>query len=115
MFVFSYLFFGFWQIFSEKVGYEFKYRYLYAVLKQEAAWFDENNSQELPSKISSEWDKIQKASEENFIMIYNGIATSLGGFISAFSVGWKYAFAALGAFPFLIIRLIWLVVGINAG
>ena len=113
--MFSYLFFGFWQIISEKVGYEYKYRYLYAVLKQEAAWFDANNSQELPSKISAEWDKIQKASGEKFIMIYNGIATSLGGFISAFSVGWKYAFAALGTFPFLMVGLILLIVGIKAG
>lgn len=54
MWVLSFLFFTFWGIIAEKVGFEYKYRYLYAVLKQEAAWYDEKDAQELPSKISSE-------------------------------------------------------------
>jgi len=113
--VLSYLFFSFWSIIAEKVGYEYKYRYLYAVLRQEAAWFDEKDSQELPSKISSECSKIEKASGEKFIMIYNGLATSLGGFITAFVIGWKYAFAALGTFPFLVAGLMFLFAGIKSG
>ena len=54
MWVLSFLFFTFWSIIAEKVGFEYKYRYLHAVLRQEAAWFDEKDAQELPSKISSE-------------------------------------------------------------
>lgn len=100
---------------SEKVGYEFKYRYLHAILKQEAAWFDEKDSQELPSKISAECDKIQKATGEKFIMVYNSLATSLGGFITAFVIGWKYAFAALGTFPFLVVGACIMGTGIKLG
>ena len=115
MWVLSFIFFSFWSNIAEKVGYEYKYRYLHAVLKQEAAWYDEKDSQELPSKISSECASIQKATGEKFIMIYYGLATSLGGFITAFAIGWKFAFAALGTFPFLIVGLIMLMVGIKVG
>jgi ABC-type multidrug transport system fused ATPase/permease subunit len=48
-------------------------------------------------------------------MIYNGLATGLGGFVTAFAIGWKYAFAALGTFPFLCIGLICLTTGIKLG
>jgi ATP-binding cassette subfamily B (MDR/TAP) protein 1 len=113
--VFSFIFFTFWSIIAEKVGYEFKYRYLQAVLRQEAAWYDEKETLELPSKISQECAKIQKATGEKFIMIYYGIGTSCGGFISAFAVGWKYAFAALGTMPILILGLCFLTVGIKLG
>jgi len=91
LWVLSFLFFSFWSIISEKVGYEFKYRYLHAVLKQESAWYDEKDPLALPTTISNECAKIQAATGEKFIMILNGIAQSIGGFIVAFSIGWKYS------------------------
>lgn len=100
--VLSYFYFTFWSIISEKCGYEFKYRYLQAILRQEADWYDKNDAQELPSKISSECAQIQRATGEKFIMIYNGMFSALGGFVTAFAIGWKYALAALGTFPFLV-------------
>lgn len=48
-------------------------------------------------------------------MIYNGISQSIGGFIVAFSIGWKYAFAALGIFPFLMCGIGIMTTGIKLG
>jgi len=48
-------------------------------------------------------------------MIFNGVATSLGGFIIAFTIGWKFAFAALGTFPFMCVGLFCMTTGIKYG
>lgn len=113
--ILTFIFFTSWGITAEKVGYEYKHRYLQAILRQEAAWYDERDALELPSKISQECSNIQKATGEKFIMIYYGLATSVGGFITAFAIGWKYAFAALGTFPILMLGLAFLTVGIKLG
>ena len=36
-------------------------------------------------------------------MILVSFATSLGGFVVAFIMGWKFAFVSLGTFPFIMI------------
>ncbi|CAI2367048.1 unnamed protein product [Moneuplotes crassus] len=113
--VLSFFFFSFWRIIAEKVGYEFKYRYLKSILQQESAWYDEKDPLELPSKISSECDKIEAASGEKFVMILNSMSQSLGGFAVAFTIGWKFTFAALGTFPFILFGIAIMACGIKVG
>lgn len=41
------------DIISKKIGYEVRWRYMKAVLTQEAAWYDEKNINELPTVINT--------------------------------------------------------------
>ena len=52
--VITYVYFAFFAIISENTGFEFRSHYLHAILKQEIEWFDSQNPQELPSRISKE-------------------------------------------------------------
>ncbi|CAI2366845.1 unnamed protein product [Moneuplotes crassus] len=115
LWVLSFIFFSFWSIISEKVGYQFRYRYLRAVLQQESAWYDEKDPLELPTKISDECAKIQAGCGEKLVMIFNSMAQAIGGFIVAFIIGWKYSLAALGIFPLMFCGITFLGVGIKKG
>ena len=99
--IFTYIFFGFSSVVSEKIGFNFRYKYLEAVLQKDTKWFDESNSQELPTKISSDCQSIQRATGEKFIMMINAFMSSAAGFLVAFLLGWIYAFCLLVIIPLL--------------
>ena len=103
IYIVSHIFFTFWVIVSENVGYNFRTHYLEAILNQETAWFDTSNPQELSSKLSAQCASIQKATGEKFAQIIVSFATTLGGFLVAFIMGWKFAFVSLGTFPFILV------------
>ena len=69
------------------------------ILRQEIAWFDTADPQQLPSRLSRECLAIQTASGEKFAQIVVSVSMSLAGFVIAFIIGWKYALVSLGAFP----------------
>jgi ATP-binding cassette subfamily B (MDR/TAP) protein 1 len=50
----SYLFFAFLTIASERLGLKTRVAYLRAILRQEIAWFDSTNPQELCQRLSTE-------------------------------------------------------------
>jgi ATP-binding cassette subfamily B (MDR/TAP) protein 1 len=52
--LFGYIFYAFLLIFSERVAKRTRIAYLRAIIKQEVAWFDMRNYQELTSRISKE-------------------------------------------------------------
>ena len=84
-------------------------------MKQETAWFDSNNFQELPTKISSETEAIQKATGETFSMTINAIFAGVAGFVIAFIIGWKLAFILLGLFPIILCAVLALIKSMQNG
>ena len=64
-----YVFFAFFGVISEKVGFSYRHEYLKAVLRQDTEWFDSIEVLEFPSKMSRECLSIQKATGEKFAMI----------------------------------------------
>ena len=100
---------------SEKVGFSFRHKYLEAVLRQETAWFDSNNFQELPTKMSAETEAVQKATGETFSMTVNAIFTGLIGLIIAFIIGWKLAFILLALFPVIMWAVFTMIMSLRNG
>ena len=100
-----YVFFAFSSIVSEKIGLNFRYRYLQSILEKDIKWFDEINSQELPTKISRDCQSIQNATGEKFIMIVNAYMASVVSFVVAFLLAWIYAFCLLIIIPFIFVGI----------
>lgn len=99
LWVVCYLYLAFWGMVSEYTGAIFRIKYLSAVLRQDVTWFDQNDAQSLPSKISKESTAIQVATGEKFANILMAFSMSLSGYVIGFTLGWKYALAALASFP----------------
>ncbi len=49
-----------------------------AVLTQDEAWFDENNSEELPTRINSNIIEIEQATGKQLGILIYGIGNALG-------------------------------------
>ena len=75
--VLTYVFFSFSSIVSEKIGFNFRHRYLESILQKDTKWFDESNSQELPTRVNNECQSIQKATGEKLIMMINAFMSSI--------------------------------------
>mmetsp|Transcript_10621 Transcript_10621/g.17848 ORF Transcript_10621/g.17848 Transcript_10621/m.17848 type:complete len:339 (+) Transcript_10621:8-1024(+) len=88
--IFGYMFYAFLLIFSERVAKRTRIAYLRAILKQEAAWFDLKNYQELSSRISKEILAIQKALGEKFGTLLFALAMCCSGLFFAAFRGWKF-------------------------
>ena len=49
LFIFSYMFFAFWQHLAENIITDLRLRYIRSLMRQEIAFFEVNNVQELPA------------------------------------------------------------------
>mgnify|MGYP000022702068 CR=1 FL=1 len=49
LFIFSYLFFAFWQHLAENIVTDLRRRYIFALMRQEIAYFEKNKVEELPA------------------------------------------------------------------
>lgn len=87
------------QIFSENISFEIKKKYFWAALQKDASWFDQNNPNELASKISSESQAIARGSGDKVGVVYSALFQSLFGLIAAFVIGWEFALILLCFVP----------------
>ena len=49
LFIFSYMFYAFWQHLAENIVTDLRKRYIYALMRQEIAFFEKNKVEELPA------------------------------------------------------------------
>ena len=49
--IFGYIYYGFWQHLAQNVSFDLRSRYLHAILRQEVAFFEQSNVEQLPSQI----------------------------------------------------------------
>jgi ABC-type multidrug transport system fused ATPase/permease subunit len=102
IYFFSFIYYSFLLIASEKIVRRTKTAYLEAILRQESAWFDVNNPSELSSRIGKEVLTIQKAIGEKMGQIFFGFAMMVSGLTFAFVKGWSFSFVILASFPCIV-------------
>jgi ABC-type multidrug transport system fused ATPase/permease subunit len=77
--------------------------YFASVLSKDIAWFDARTPAEIPSRLSSDIEKIQTALASragNFIM---NVSQAVCGFSLAFAKGWQIALVVLGTIPVIVL------------
>ena len=80
LWVFCYFYLAFFGVVSEYTGMIFRVKYLESVLKQDIAWFEDNNPLSLASKISKESLAIQNATGEKAANILFALSMMVAGF-----------------------------------
>ncbi|CDW80084.1 abc transporter family protein [Stylonychia lemnae] len=99
--VFSYLFFSFLIIASERIGQKTRCMYLQAILRQEISWFDEINTSQLSSRLGKECQAIQRAIGEKIGTIVMAFAMSCSGLFFAFFKGAYFSAFLMCYFPLM--------------
>ena len=94
-FVLGYFQFACMQGAAERMSFNLRNRYLDALMKQEIKYFEKQQVEALPSKISEYFYHLTDGAGEKFGQTLNAIGMISGGITIAFIFGWKFALILL--------------------
>jgi len=100
-------FFIFWvclALVSKKVVYELKWRYMKAVLTQEAEWYEARRIEELPTQINTALSEVEMATGKTLGCAVYCLFNVVGGLAISFYVG---ATMALSMLVIIVYILVW--------
>lgn len=98
----SYAQYAFMQHAAEKLSYDLREKYLRALMNQEISFFEKQQVEALPSKISEYFSAISLGLGEKFAQIIFSIGTGFGGVFIAFYSGPVYALMCFAYAPIFI-------------
>ena len=101
--MFAFIYFYCFYTIGQKTVYEYKWRYLKALLQQDTEWYDQQNSEELPSKVNSELKDIEFGSGKAFGFILFAMSLMIANYAAAFYMGAVFACCMLIMFPVLVV------------
>lgn len=87
------------MIAGERQAIKYRKEYFKAILNQEIGWFDQQNPNELATKVATESFAVQGAIGEKvptYIMI---VFMCLGGFVIGYTRGWKMSLVITAVLP----------------
>ena len=90
-----------YSLFSESVSFKLKKEYFRSALSKDAAFYDEQNPNEMASKINKEAGAVKRGCSEKVGNINMTIWMFILGFAAAFTFGWKYSLILMGGLPFI--------------
>lgn len=90
-FVASYGQLCFWMMAGERQTKRIRHAYFAAILRQNVAWFDENSTGALTSRMIADSSTIQEGISEKISLMVQFLTTFIAGFIIAFIKGWRLA------------------------
>ena len=92
-----------WAIFAQRISNKIRFIYFRKCLELDAAFYDENNPNEMSAKIAKEVSAINRGLGEKNGMIFMSIWCFVFGFGFAFYWGWLLTLILCAAFPFLML------------
>ena len=93
----------FWSLVGNRCIFNLKKKYFTAILRQEQAWFDENNPFIISSSMYSELEKIESGLSDKVGVVITLISQCTIGFIFAFISSWKLTLIMSCFLPFAIV------------
>lgn len=90
------------NVFSANLSYKIRMKYFERCLEMDAAWYDENNATQMPSKIANESAKIKNGLGIKVGQLIQSICQFFAGFIIAFIQGWHFTLILFGFTPLII-------------
>lgn len=90
-----------WHILCERQIHHIRKRYFGAVLRQNMAWFDVNESGDLTTKMSDGIDRIKDGIGDKMGILFTYTANFISGMVVAFAFSWKMALVMIAFVPLL--------------
>lgn len=102
LFIFSYVFFAFWQHLAENIVTDLRKRYLKSLMRQEIGYFEVNKVEEIPSQMSEVFETLKASIGEQMSNLIYAFSTCFAGFIYAFTFGPLFALVCIAYLPLLL-------------
>ncbi|KAJ3106311.1 Multidrug resistance protein 1 [Phlyctochytrium planicorne] len=90
-----------WMYTGEKQAKKIREEYLKAVLRQNIAWFDKNETGDITTRLTADILIIQEGISDKAGGIFQQVSAFIVGFIIAFVKGWRLALVLCSVFPLL--------------
>lgn len=103
--LFGYVYYAFWQHMAQNVSFDLRSRYLHAILRQEVAYFEMNDVEQLPSQIGENFFIVTESIGEKFSNVIFSFATVIGGLGISFYKGADFAGVCCAFLPVIVISL----------
>jgi len=104
-----------WAIFAQRISYKTRMIYFDKCLHLDAAFYDENNPNEMQAKISKEIAAIQRGLGEKVGNTIMSVSMCLFGFAFAFYWGWKLSLILCGTIPVLMLTGVGMAMSLESG
>lgn len=101
--LFAFIYFYCFYTVGQKVVYEYKWRYLKALLVQDTEWYDQNNAEELPSQVNSQLKDLEFGAGKAFGFIIFAMSLMAANYAAAFYMGAVFACIMLIMFPVIVV------------
>uniref|UniRef100_A0A0K0EP01 ABC-type xenobiotic transporter n=1 Tax=Strongyloides stercoralis TaxID=6248 RepID=A0A0K0EP01_STRER len=90
-----------WHILSERQVHQIRKKYLAAILRQNIAWFDVNNTGALTTKMTDGLDRIKDGTGDKVGIFVIYTANFIAGMAVAFSYSWKMSLVMVAFVPII--------------
>ncbi|KAJ3357639.1 Multidrug resistance protein 1 [Entophlyctis luteolus] len=90
-----------WIWAGERQAKKLREEYFQSVLRQDMAWFDKTQTGEITTRMTGDIAAIQDGISDKVGQIIQSLSGFIGGFVIAFSKGWKLSLVLCCAFPLL--------------
>ncbi|CEF60730.1 LP14331p [Strongyloides ratti] len=90
-----------WHVISERQVHQIRKKYLAAILRQNIAWFDVNNTGSLTTKMSDGLDRIKDGTGDKVGLFVIYTANFIAGMSVAFSYSWKMSLIMVAFVPII--------------
>jgi len=102
MFVCNFFMMFLWAYSALRQMHLMKINYFNLILKQEQAWFDENNAFEFATKVQAQIEQIEIGVGDRFGQIILMVAEIISGFVVGFIASWKLTLMLFTCLPFVL-------------
>jgi ATP-binding cassette subfamily B (MDR/TAP) protein 1 len=102
LFIFSYIFFAFYQHLAERICLDLRKRYISALMRQEVGYFEINKVEQIPAQISEIFETVKSSIGEKIANFIFAISTCISGMIYALCYGPTFAVVCIAYLPVLI-------------
>ena len=102
LFLFSYIFFAFYQHLAENICLDLKKRYISALMRQEVGYFEINKVEQIPAQISEIFETVKSSIGEKIANFIFAISTCVSGMIYALCYGPVFAAVCIAYLPILL-------------
>lgn len=101
----AYIYYSLMQQLAETIAIDLRGKYLRALMKQEVAYFEQNNVESMPSDIGQYFTQVSKGIGESYAGLIVSVGTFLGGIGISFYRSPVFALICIAYMPLIVITM----------
>uniref|UniRef100_A0A1I7X1Z2 ABC transmembrane type-1 domain-containing protein n=1 Tax=Heterorhabditis bacteriophora TaxID=37862 RepID=A0A1I7X1Z2_HETBA len=108
MFITSYIQIVCWETFSERITHRLRQTYLRSILRQQIAWFDEQQTGNLTARLTDDLERVREGLGDKLSLFLQMLSAFLAGFGVGFFYSWSMTLVMMAMAPFVVISGAWM-------